>query len=62
MLNRALDNSGRRTVSGPQLRRSRYPIAQTGREMPDKGLFGFVAVFGFAPVIALKLYNYNPIL
>jgi len=27
--------------------------------MPDKGLFGFVAVFGFALVIALKLYNFN---
>lgn len=28
-------------------------------EMPDRGLFGFVAVVGFAVIIALKLYNYN---
>lgn len=28
-------------------------------DMPDKGLFGFVAVFGFATLIALKLHNYN---
>jgi hypothetical protein len=28
-------------------------------DMPDKGLFGFVGVFGFVIIIALKLYNYN---
>ncbi len=29
-------------------------------EMPDKGLFAFVAVFGFPLIIALKLYDYDP--
>src|SRR5215467_1091896 len=28
-------------------------------DMPDKGLFGFVAVFGFVTIIALKLNNYD---
>jgi methyl-accepting chemotaxis protein len=27
--------------------------------MPDKGLFGFVAVFGFCLILALKIYEYN---
>lgn len=27
--------------------------------MPDKGLFGFVAVFGFALILSLKIYEYN---
>ena len=27
--------------------------------MPDKGLFGFIAVFGFVIIIALKLYGYH---
>jgi methyl-accepting chemotaxis protein len=27
--------------------------------MPDKGLFGFVAVFGFGLILALKVYEYN---
>jgi hypothetical protein len=29
-------------------------------DMPDKGLFGFVAVAGFATIISLKLYDANP--
>jgi hypothetical protein len=29
-------------------------------DMPDKGLFGIVAIFGFATIISLKLYNVNP--
>ena len=29
-------------------------------DMPDKGLFAFVAVFGFAMVLWLKVQNYNP--
>ena len=28
-------------------------------DMPDKGLFAFVAVFGFPMIIALKLYEYD---
>ncbi len=27
--------------------------------MPDKGLFGFVAVFGFALILTLKIYEYD---
>lgn len=28
-------------------------------DMPDKGLFGFVAVFGFGIITALKIFDYN---
>jgi hypothetical protein len=37
----------------------RLPRRQFVNDMPDRGLFGFVAVFGFVIIIALKLYGYD---
>jgi hypothetical protein len=28
-------------------------------DMPDKGMLAFIAIFGFAVIVALKIYNYN---
>ena len=39
--------------------RARLPRRKFFDDMPDKGLFGFVAVFGFAIIIAFKLYGYS---
>ena len=44
-----------RTDSASNLPRRRF-----FNEMPDKGLFGFVAIFGFSVIIALKLHKYDP--
>jgi hypothetical protein len=45
----------------PERRSARgLPRRRFLNDMPDKGLFGFVAVFGFANIIALKRYSYDP--
>src|SRR4051794_2237540 len=28
-------------------------------DMPDKGMFAFVAIFGFAVIVALKVHDYS---
>src|SRR5262245_44460999 len=40
--------------------RSGVPRQSFISEMPDKGLFGFAAIVGFAAICGLKLNGYNP--
>jgi hypothetical protein len=37
----------------------RLPRRRFIDDMPDKGLFGFIAVFGFINIVVLKLYQFN---
>jgi methyl-accepting chemotaxis protein len=52
-------SNGDPPITGRQSTAAGLPRRHFLNEMPDKGLFGFVAVFGFGLIIALKLYDYN---
>jgi hypothetical protein len=46
-------------ASGSRPTRAPLPRRRFFDDMPDKGLFGFIAVFGFGMITALKIYNYD---